>query len=68
MGPPLTEPSSLTFLYINPSVADTNLADMLKKAMKTIQNTAPGPPKVTAIATPAILPRPIVAERADVKA
>jgi len=29
-----------------------------------IQNTAPGPPMPTATATPAMLPRPTVAERA----
>ena len=68
MGPPLTDPSSLTFLYSCPNVQDTNLADMLKNAMKIIQNTAPGPPKVTAIATPAIFPRPMVADKAEVSA
>ena len=47
---------------------ETNLADMLKKAMNTIQKTAPGPPKDTATATPAMLPRPIVADSADVNA
>ena len=37
---------------------------MLKKATKIIQKTAPAPPKETAAATPAIFPKPIVAERA----
>ena len=41
---------------------------MLKKAIKTIQNTAPGPPSDTATATPAILPSPMVADKADVRA
>ena len=49
-------------------MADTNLADMLKNAIKIIQKTAPGPPKETATATPAIFPNPIVADRAEVKA
>ena len=29
-----------------------------KSAVNHIQNTAPGPPVVTAVATPAILPKP----------
>ena len=41
---------------------------MLKKAINTIQKTAPGPPRDTATATPAILPSPIVADSADVRA
>ena len=41
---------------------------MLKIAMNIIQNTAPGPPRETATATPAIFPKPIVAERAEVSA
>ena len=49
-------------------IAETNFADMLKKAIKIIQKTAPGPPSDTAAATPAIFPSPIVAERAEVKA
>ena len=47
---------------------DTNFADMLKKAMSIIQKTAPGPPRDTATATPAIFPNPIVADSAEVSA
>ena len=37
---------------------------MPKTAVTTIQKTAPGPPTLTAMATPAMLPRPIVADSA----
>ena len=33
----------------------------LKNQLSIIQKVAPGPPKLTAIATPAILPNPTVA-------
>jgi hypothetical protein len=39
-----------------------------KIAVIHIQNTAPGPPRITAVATPTILPVPIVAARAVIKA
>ena len=41
---------------------------MPKNAATIIQNAAPGPPMVMAIATPAMLPRPTVADRAVVRA
>ena len=45
-----------------------NLAVIPKRAASHIQNTAPGPPTEMAIATPAMLPRPTVAESALVRA
>ena len=39
-------------------MASTNAVDAPKKATVHIQNTAPGPPKAIAVATPAMLPVP----------
>ena len=41
---------------------------MPKKPTTHIQNTAPGPPKATAVPTPAMLPVPMVADRAVAQA
>ena len=41
-----------------------NFIDMPKSAPKNIQKAAPGPPIEIEIATPAILPRPIVPDKA----
>jgi len=38
---------------------------MPRRPARIIQNVAPGPPIVTATATPAMLPRPTVPETAD---
>src|SRR5690606_34540345 len=40
------------------SVDSTNEVDAPRKAITHIQNTAPGPPKAIAVATPAMLPMP----------
>ena len=68
MAPPITRPSSRTSRYFWPRVHSTNFADMPNSPAKTIQNVAPGPPTDTATATPAMLPRPTVADNAAVNA
>jgi len=45
-------------------VHSANFELMPRKPANTIQKTAPGPPIPTATATPAMLPRPTVAESA----
>ena len=42
-----------------------NLELIPRKAAITIQITAPGPPTATAMATPAMLPSPTVADSAE---
>ena len=49
-------------------VASTNFIDIPKSAPTKIQNAAPGPPIEIEIATPAMLPIPIVPERAVARA
>ena len=51
-----------------PMNASEYLAAMPKMAETHIQNTAPGPPRVMAVATPAMLPTPTVAASAVVRA
>ena len=58
----------MIFLYFTPSVHSTNLEDIPNKPAIIIQNVAPAPPRETATATPAILPKPTVAETAVAKA
>ena len=64
MGPPEMLPSGFSLRYSCASVQLLNLAVMPNMAITHIQNTAPGPPAWIAMATPAILPRPTVAESA----
>ena len=64
MGPPRQAPSGPRSRYSMPSVFSANAVIMPKKADTHIQNTAPGPPMVRAVATPAILPVPTVAASA----
>ena len=76
MGPPLTVPSHLgasgsvssTSRYFWASVTSVNLVAIPSAAVTHIQNNAPGPPQWMAIATPAMLPIPTVAESAVVRA
>jgi hypothetical protein len=46
------------------SVTSVNLSAMPTNPTTHIQNTAPGPPSATAIATPPMLPRPTVPDSA----
>ena len=66
--PALTVPSGLISRYSDESVAVKNFVAIPKIAVTHIQNTAPGPPKYIAAATPAILPNPIVPESVAVRA
>jgi hypothetical protein len=68
MGPPITVPSGSVPRYFWPSVHSVNFAVMPSRPAQIIQNVAPGPPVDTAMATPAMLPRPTVAESAVVSA
>ena len=68
MGPPLISPLSLVMRYLTASTASPYLVAMPKKAVIHIQNTAPGPPETMAVATPAMLPVPMVAESAVISA
>jgi hypothetical protein len=45
-------------------VTSVNFSAMPTKPTTHIQNTAPGPPRLTAIATPPMLPRPTVPDSA----
>ena len=56
------------FRYLTPRVHSTNFDDIPKSPAIIIQKVAPGPPIATATATPAILPRPTVADKAVVSA
>ena len=60
MGPPHQSPFSLRSRYLTASVTSENLVTMPKSADTHIQNTAPGPPKMIAPVTPAMLPVPTV--------
>ena len=58
MGPPHQSPFSLRSRYLTASVTSENFVTMPKSADTHIQNTAPGPPKMIAPVTPAMLPVP----------
>ena len=68
MAPPEVLPSFFTILYLCPNEHSTNLVAMPKSAASIIQNVAPGPPIEIATATPAILPKPTVPDKAAVNA
>ena len=67
-GPPETVPSGRISRYLTPRVHSANLVAMPNRPARIIQNVAPGPPMVTAAPTPAMLPRPTVPDRAEVRA
>ena len=58
----------LGMFFISVKLGGTYLVAIPKMAVIHIQNTAPGPPVTTAVATPAMLPVPMVADRAVIKA
>ncbi len=68
MGPPSIVPSDVLTLYLTPSRASEYFVAMPKTPVSHVQRTAPGPPSATAVATPMILPVPIVAANAVVSA
>ena len=68
MGPPFISPFSLTSRYLLASIHSAYLVVIPKAAESHIQTRAPGPPANMAVATPTILPVPMVAERAVISA
>ncbi len=68
MGPPSTRPCVLTSRYERARVHSANFVLMPRKPATIIQNVAPGPPTLMAMATPAMLPSPTVADRAVLSA
>ena len=64
IGPPDISPFSLTSLYLIASIHSLNLEVSPKQALIHIQTSAPGPPDTIAVATPTMLPVPIVADNA----
>ena len=63
IGPPSMRPPSDFTLYFMASNASEYLVEMPNTPVSQHQNTAPGPPKATAVATPMMLPVPMVAAR-----
>ena len=68
MGPPSIRPSSALTRYLIASRPSLYFVAMPNTPESQHHNTAPGPPSATAVATPTILPVPIVAAKAVAKA
>lgn len=68
IGPPLISPLALTSRYLMASIHSLNLEVRPNAAEIHIQTRAPGPPETMAVATPTILPVPMVAASAVVRA
>ena len=64
MGPPAIEPSLSRTRYLTDSSDSAYLVEMPNTPVIQHQNTAPGPPRATAVETPTILPVPMVAASA----
>ena len=64
MGPPSQPPPGALRRYFTARVFSTKLVISPRRAETHIQNTAPGPPKKMAVATPAMDPVPMVEARA----
>src|SRR5699024_8419514 len=64
MGPPAIEPSLSRTRYLTDSSDSAYLVQMPNTPVIQHQNTAPGPPRATAVETPTILPVPMVAASA----
>ena len=60
MGPPSQPPPGALWRYFTAKVFSTKLVISPSRADSHIQNTAPGPPKKMAVATPAMDPVPMV--------
>ena len=63
MGPPSIVPSFVVMRYLIESRPSAYLVAMPNTPVTQHQKTAPGPPIVTAVATPMMLPVPMVAAR-----
>ena len=68
IGPPAMVPCGVVIRYLMASTASPYLVAMPKTPVSHIQRTAPGPPAATAVATPTMLPVPMVAASAVVSA
>ena len=68
IGPPAMVPSGMTTRYFTARRASPYFVAIPKTPVSHIQSTAPGPPAATAVATPTMLPVPIVAASAVVSA
>ena len=68
IGPPTHWPWSFFSRYFTASTTSPYLVAMPSSAVIHIQNSAPGPPTAMAVATPAILPVPTVADSAVISA
>ena len=64
IGPPDISPRSLVTRYLIARSPSEYLVAIPKTPVNQHQKTAPGPPNAIAVATPMILPVPIVAARA----
>src|SRR5262247_2655312 len=68
IGPPAIVPSGPLTRYFTARTASEYLVAMPKTPVSHIQSTAPGPPALTAVATPTMFPVPMVAASAVVSA
>lgn len=68
IGPPACSPRSSTSRYFTATTTSAYFVAMPTKAVTHIQNSAPGPPTAMAVATPAMLPVPMVADSAVMSA
>ena len=64
MGPPAILPCGVRMRYFTASSPSAYLVAMPNTPVSQHQKTAPGPPRVTAVATPMMLPVPMVAAKA----
>src|SRR3990167_1854020 len=68
IGPLAMSPALLVVRYFTASRASAYFVAIPKTPVSHIHKTAPGPPEAMAVATPTMLPVPIVAARAVVRA
>ena len=68
IGPPSISPRLVLTRYFTARRPSAYLVEMPKTPVSQHQNTAPGPPRAMAVATPMILPVPMVAARAVARA
>ena len=68
IGPPSILPSAVFTRYFTASSPSAYFVDIPKIPVNQHHSTAPGPPRATAVATPTMLPVPMVAASAVAKA
>ena len=64
IGPPNNRPSFVFTRYFTANNPSAYFVEMPKRPVSQHHSTAPGPPSATAVATPTMLPVPMVAARA----